>query len=96
MSLDEVPMYVKEGTILPLAKPVEYINRETVLELDCYVYGKAPRSFRLFEDNGYTFDYLQNQYNQVVLNWNKNRVQLTRQGSYQKQLYRVASWKQVE
>jgi alpha-glucosidase (family GH31 glycosyl hydrolase) len=41
MSLDEVPMFVKEGTILPLAKPVEYITPETVFDINCRVYGNA-------------------------------------------------------
>jgi alpha-D-xyloside xylohydrolase len=96
MSLDEVPMFVKEGTILPLAKPVEYVTKATTFDIDCRVYGNADnKSVHLFEDNGYTFDYEKNQYNRITLSWKKNKGTITRDGNSKKMLYRIGSWKQI-
>jgi alpha-D-xyloside xylohydrolase len=95
MSLDEVPMFVKEGTILPLAKSVEYITPETVFDINCRVYGNANGSVHLFEDNSYTFNYEQNQYNWLTLQWNGKKGTATRTGTFKKKLYRIAAWEQV-
>jgi alpha-D-xyloside xylohydrolase len=96
MSMDEVPMFVKEGTILPLAKSVEYITPETVFDINCRVYGNADnKSVHLFEDNSYTFNYEQNQYNWLTLQWNGKKGTTTRTGTFKKKLYRIAAWEQV-
>lgn len=96
MNLDEVPMFIKEGTILPLAKPVEYITDETVFDISCKIYGNANnKSVHLFEDSGFTFDYQQNQYNWITLSWKNKKGHISRDGKYRKKLYRVASWDQI-
>lgn len=96
MSMDELPMFVKEGAILPLAKPVEYITKETVFDITCRVYGAADhRSVHLFEDNGYTFDYRQGQYNWITLSWQKNKGAASRNGNKKITRYRITSWEQV-
>ena len=96
MSLDEVPMFVKEGAILPLAKPVEYITNETSFELTCKVYGEAGNSsVHLFEDNGYTFDYLQDKFNWLTLTWKKNKGYASRKGINKVTRYRIVSWEQI-
>src|ERR1700759_3999442 len=35
----ELPVFVKAGTILPLARPVEHISADVPFEITCYVYG---------------------------------------------------------
>ncbi len=96
MSLNEIPMFVKAGTILPLAKPVEFITKETVFDITCRVYGNSSKSVHLFEDNGHTFDYQQRQYNWVNLRTDKNKGSISRSGNYKKTLYRVVSWQYIE
>ena len=95
MSLDEIPMFVKDGTILPLAKPVEYITPETVFELTCQIYGEPQKSIQLFEDNSYTFDYENKQYNWVTLSWNGKKGQVQRTGNYKEKRYNVVSWEKI-
>jgi alpha-D-xyloside xylohydrolase len=96
MSLDEVPMFIKDGTILPLAKPVEYITPETVFDITCKVYGNAGNNTpHLFEDDSYNFNYQQNQYNWVNLAYKNQKGALTRDGSFKKKLYRITAWQQV-
>lgn len=89
MSLDEIPMFVKEGTILPLAEPVEYITPETVFELHCKIYGTPGKPVRLFEDNSYTFDFEKGHYNWINLSWQGDKIQFVRTGNYKGTHYKV-------
>ncbi len=96
MGLDQVPMFIKEGTILPLARPVEYITDKTVLEVTCKVYGQADRkSVHLFDDNGATFDYADNRFNWITLSWQNNKGSVKKAGSYPGSLYKIVGWQPI-
>ncbi len=51
MSLDQIPLFVKEDTILPLAKPVQYVTPITVFEISCHMLGDNCKPTQLFENN---------------------------------------------
>ena len=51
-ALDEIPLYVQAGTLLVLAKPVEYVGDQEHYELDVTAYGEAECSCRLACDDG--------------------------------------------
>jgi alpha-D-xyloside xylohydrolase len=95
MSLDEVPMFIKNNTILPLATPVEYITPQTVLSVNCRIYGNPGKPVTLFEDNTYTFDYTNGIYNEVTLSWNGKKGNVTRKGNYKGKLYNIEKWEVV-
>jgi alpha-D-xyloside xylohydrolase len=96
MSLDEIPMFIKNNTILPLATPVEYITPQTVLAVNCKIYGNPTKPATLFEDNTYTFDYTKGIYNQVTLSWNGKKGNVTRKGNYKGKLYNIEKWEKAE
>jgi len=92
MSLDEIPLFVKAGTILPLADPVEYITPETVFNLTCYVFGTPVKSQFLFEDDGETFNFEKGDYNRIELSWNKGKGKVAVEGSRKSRLYNIKKW----
>ncbi|KAA6343051.1 Alpha-xylosidase [termite gut metagenome] len=92
MSLDEIPIFVKDGAILPLAEPVEYITPETVLNITCQVYGTPAKPVRLFEDDGKTFDFEKGEFNWIELSWHKNKGKVVKNGNSKKQLYKIIGW----
>lgn len=53
----EIPVYVREGAIVPLAKPVEYVGTDTVFEITVLAFGTPERDFVLYEDDFVSFDY---------------------------------------
>lgn len=65
--LTQIPVFIKEGSILPLAKPLGFIAPDTKFEITCYVYGDKPAHAQLFEDDGTTFDYEKGRYNVIDL-----------------------------
>lgn len=53
IATDDIPLFVKEGTLLPLAKPVPYVKPDTVFEITLRAYGDCSGScVRLVEDDG--------------------------------------------
>ena len=65
--LDQLPLYVRQGTLLPLAAPVPYVDAQTVFDLHCKVYGAPSATFLLLEDDGISYDFQKGQFNEVTL-----------------------------
>jgi alpha-D-xyloside xylohydrolase len=95
MTLDEIPMFVKDNSILPFAEPVEFVTPSTIFKISCKVYGNPKDEVKLFEDNSYNFNYEKGDYNWVKLSWNGKEGKASRLGNYNKQIYQVDNWKQV-
>ena len=61
--LDKIPVYVKDGGIIPMMKPLLHApapNEKTDLEIRHY--GTKPGSFLLYDDDGETFDFEKGMY----------------------------------
>ena len=91
-SLTQLPIFIKEGTILPLAKPVEHIAPDTRFEITCFVYGNHTTTGSLFEDDGVTFNYERGNYNSINLSWNQNKGAIKRNGPYKNTRYVIKKW----
>lgn len=63
---NEIPVFVKAGAIIPLAKPVPYVKKDTVFEMEIKFYGEADGVFVLYDDDFETFDYEQEQKKIVI------------------------------
>lgn len=55
--LDTIPLFVKEGALLPLADPLEYIPDDVVFDITLKAYGKGDCSCTLICDDGHTNAY---------------------------------------
>src|SRR6202012_5452386 len=78
--LDELPLFVKEGTVLPLAKPLEYLKQGTQFDITCFAFGDNAAG-SLFEDDGYTFDYEKGAYTKVALTWTAGKGAASHKGA---------------
>ena len=86
---DELPIFVKEGTILPLAKPVDFVDENTKFNLTCYVFGENVKPTYLFEDDGVTLNHEKGDFNKITLTLKKNKVDLKRIGNSKIKRYNV-------
>jgi alpha-D-xyloside xylohydrolase len=93
--LTQLPIFIKEGTILPLAKPVEYVGQDTKFEITCFVYGSNSAQTTLFEDDGTSFNYEKGSYNMVILSWGKNKGTVKRTGQFKNARYVIKKWQIV-
>ncbi len=80
LGLSDIPLFVKEGAILPLCKPLPYINKAARFELVCRLYGASPRPAWLFEDDGHSFDFEKGAFNKVKIFMEKGKLRLKRLG----------------
>ena len=63
---EKIPVFVKEGAIIPLAKPITHVAEDTVFEMTVKTFGEADGSFTLYEDDFETFAYEKDQ-NRIVM-----------------------------
>jgi len=91
--LDQVPMYVRDNSILPLAESVEHITQDTKFELTVRVYGTTPEPFVLYADDGISNDYLRGVQSEVTLTWKDGTGHVASVGGYTgPDRYKVKSW----
>ena len=76
-TFDQVPMFIKAGTILPLAPVVQYAEQSKWTELEIVVYPGADGSFTLYEDEGDNYNYEKGQYMTITFNWNDSHRKLS-------------------
>jgi alpha-D-xyloside xylohydrolase len=97
MGWEQMPLFVREGSILPFAKPVQCIRPDTVFEITCRVYGDAPRPAVLYEDDGVSHDFDNAVYNTLTLSWHhQTGGAARRQGKFKGQRYSVKEWQRVK
>ncbi len=53
---DEIPVYVKDGALIPLAKPVMAVKEDTVFQISVKSFGEGVSSFTLYEDDFVSYD----------------------------------------
>ncbi|MFI2743529.1 TIM-barrel domain-containing protein [Zhouia sp. PK063] len=88
-NLDDIPIFIKKGTILPLADPIDYVDADTSFNLTCYVYGKPLKTMQLFEDDGITYNYEHQQFNIITLTLYHHKIQVKRTGNYKTKRYHI-------
>mgnify|MGYP002625242306 CR=1 FL=1 len=84
-SLQDVPMFVRAGSIVPLGPVMQYVGEKTWDDLEIRVYPGADGQFTLYEDEGDSYNYEKGVYSTISFQWNDRTHTLTigaRQGSY--------------
>ncbi|MBN1144641.1 MAG: DUF5110 domain-containing protein [Bacteroidales bacterium] len=85
VSLEEIPAFVKAGSILPLGKPVQYTTEKPADTLEIRIYKGANGKFTLYEDEGDNYNYEKGIYTEIPFIWNEVKNVLTigeRKGSF--------------
>jgi alpha-D-xyloside xylohydrolase len=89
--LEYIPVFVRAGSILPYAPPMQYIGEKPCDPTTLFVYAGASGSFVLYEDQGTTFDYERGAFSQIPIRWDDKAATLTvgrRKGTFSGMLER--------
>ncbi len=83
-SLDQIPVYVRAGTILPIGPVIQYTGQDTSAPLEIHVYPGHNATFTMTEDDGKTYNYIKDSVRTTTYNWNDatNTLSWNVQGSY--------------
>lgn len=95
MPPEKIPVFVKEGALLPIAKPLEKVGEDTCFEVDVYAFGPNCRNFLLYEDDGISFDFSSGSQNKVILTYHEEEGNIQRQGNYAGKRYSIVSWRAI-
>jgi alpha-D-xyloside xylohydrolase len=91
--VDQIPVFVKGETLLPVAAPVECVTPATEFALTVHVFAEKAASFVLYEDDGTTFDFEKGKQNRLELRWDGKAGQVVRSGQYDgPSRYRIVGW----
>ncbi len=96
VKMDEMPLFVKGGSILPLADPVQFVSNTTSFDITCCVYGNADRPVSLFEDDGVSYNYRNGDFNKLSLWVEKGKGKVKRNGNYKKKRYSIKKWEFIK
>lgn len=69
-ALDEIPVYVRAGTILPVGPVVQYSEQTSATPLQIRIYPGKNGSFKMVEDDGVSYNYTKNNTRTTTYNWN--------------------------
>jgi alpha-glucosidase len=69
-ALDEVPVYLHEGTILPLGPVIQYTEQSPGGPLEIHIYPGKNGSFNMVEDDGTSYNYIKGNTRITAYYWN--------------------------
>ena len=75
--LDRIPLFVRAGSILPMAEGLQYADQKPEGPLEVRVYAGADGAFELYDDAGDGYGYENGEYTLTRLQWNDAAGQLT-------------------
>ena len=74
--IDEIPLYIKAGSIIPFGPQVQYATEKKWDKLEIRVYEGANGEFTLYEDENDNYNYEKGAYSTISFNWNNAKKEL--------------------
>ncbi len=82
---ERMPVFVKEGSIIPFGPELQYVAEKPVDTITLFVYTGKDASFDLYEDEGVNYNYEKGMFSTIPINYNEATKTLTvqdRKGSF--------------
>jgi alpha-glucosidase (family GH31 glycosyl hydrolase) len=73
VDLETIPLYVREGSIVPLGPVKQYTGQKVDEPLSVSIYPGADASFLLYEDDGVSFDHRKGEWMGIQMAWDDKR-----------------------
>ncbi|MFI3263696.1 MAG: TIM-barrel domain-containing protein [Rikenellaceae bacterium] len=76
-ALDQIPLYVKAGSIVPFGPKVQYATEPTDEPTHIRVYGGGNAAYTLYLDDNLTTDYMKGIYSEIIFAYNDSKKELS-------------------
>jgi len=76
-AFDEIPVYVRAGTILPVGPVIQYSEQISPAPLEIHIYPGKNGSFTMVEDDGVSYNYTKGDIRTTTYHWNDQTHTLT-------------------
>jgi alpha-D-xyloside xylohydrolase len=77
VSLEKIPLFVKEGSIVPFGPELQYTSEKRSDSVTLYVYTGRDAAFTLYEDEGTNYNYEKGKYATIPFFYNEQTKALT-------------------
>lgn len=87
--IDQIPLFVKAGSIVPFGPEKQYTSEKADSVIELRVYAGADATFKLYEDDGVSYDYEQGKYATILIQWDDRKKELLigeRKGEFENML----------
>ena len=74
---EHIPLFIREGAIIPYGPDMEYSNQKQPSEITLYVYAGKDGKFTLYEDEGVNYNYEKGKYAQISFSYDNKKRELT-------------------
>ncbi len=76
-SIDDYPIFVRQGSIIPMAGPNSYMSYDNPKDLEIHVFPGMSNTYHLYEDDGETYNYLEGKYGVTEIDYNYRKSNYT-------------------
>ncbi|MCQ2203250.1 MAG: DUF5110 domain-containing protein [Bacteroidales bacterium] len=83
--IDCLPLYVRQGSIIPMGAEVQYSGEQVDKPVDIHIYPGKDASFTLYDDEGDNYNCEKGEYSTIVIKWDDKNHTVTfgsRNGTY--------------
>jgi alpha-D-xyloside xylohydrolase len=74
---ERMPLFVKEGSIVPFGPEIQYAGEKQADEITLYVYTGKDAEFKLYEDEGINYNYEKGAFNTIQFKYEEQSGKLT-------------------
>ncbi len=75
--LNEIPLFIKEGSIVPVGPEIQYAEQKSDTDITLYVYTGGNASFTLYGDGNNNNNYMKGKYSMIRMNYDESKGELT-------------------
>ena len=76
-SVDDYPIFVKQGSIIPMAGQNSYKSCQNPQDLEIHIFPGKSNTYQLYEDDGETYEYLNGKYSITEIDYNYRKSNYT-------------------
>jgi alpha-glucosidase len=91
-NLNEVPIFIKENSLLPLTKPTNYVDEKKLTKLKIIGFVTEKVEYEFYEDDGISKGYLKDDYSVTKITITKSdkyEIQISKEGGYKSDLKEI-------
>jgi alpha-D-xyloside xylohydrolase len=74
--IGQIPLFVKAGSIVPFGPEKQYTSERADSVIELRVYAGADATFKLYEDDGVSYNYEHDKYATILIQWNDLKKEL--------------------
>lgn len=74
--IDQIPLFVKAGSIIPFGPEKQFTSEKADSMIELRVYSGSDATFNLYEDDGVSYNYEQDEYTTILIQWNDRKKEL--------------------